>query len=127
MNRYFATFVAGTKEIVTEILRREYKDISFEEVFDNLLVFKTDKQITPFTNLPYLNNVFLVINKFGSPEMQDFTKLTEWCLSKNTFINQFYSFADKYNFYYLLQNHQKSYISWHTETTQNALFCYQRL
>jgi len=99
MNRYFATFVAGTKEIVTEILRREYKDISFEEIFDNLLVFKTDKQITPFTSIPYLNNVFLVINKFGSPEMQDFTKLTEWCLSKNTFINQFYTYADKYNFH----------------------------
>lgn len=102
--RYFATFISGSKKIVGEILRKQYPYITVEEFYENLVVFHTTKPIND-PNIPFLNNLCYLCNKFGSENMQEFSKLVDWATEKETFwqfVSNYIKFSKykKYRIYF---------------------------
>lgn len=135
MARYFATFVAGTKNIVVDILKQKFPSISFEELYPNLAVFKLDSDLRKDEDLPWFNNYFYLLNKFGSPVMQSFQKQVEWAIQRDTFIEKLKEFIaihkfSKYRVYFFEERHSvsqqeelsqlKEYISAHTKLRYSA-------
>jgi tRNA (guanine6-N2)-methyltransferase len=96
-NRYFATFVSGFKKVIAEIMRKQFPDIHVEEIYDNLIVFSTDRNLDGKSHIPFLNNLCLLGNKFGSPAMQDFDKIIDWSINKDTFWQVIESYIKRNN------------------------------
>ncbi|NUM36606.1 MAG: methyltransferase domain-containing protein [Candidatus Brocadiae bacterium] len=76
-NTYFSTFIAGTGEIIQELL---YKEICVEKIpilLDGLIVYETKASVSNIQNIPFFNNSFLLLKSFSSlpenpiPEMME--------------------------------------------------------
>lgn len=97
INRYFATFVAGTHEIVKSLLTENFEDLKLENLFRNFIVFKSSCNCKKISNVPYLSNVFTLVNKFGSRNMQNFVKLLEWSKTSPKFLKLIVDHVKKNN------------------------------
>jgi tRNA G10 N-methylase Trm11 len=63
MNTYFSTFISGTSEIVSDLLKSKLDKVNIKVLLDGLVVFETDLPISEVTNLRFLNNVFVLVKE----------------------------------------------------------------
>lgn len=84
-NRYIATFPTGAQEVVTRILSQQLTNVQIEDLCNNLVVFSSTSPNEQAASLLCLNNVFLLMGKFGSSEMQDFDRIVDWITQRGRF------------------------------------------
>ena len=77
--KYLIQYVAGTRDIVTEVLARAMQDVSVIHADDSTLVFESSTRIENAGRLPFANNVFVVLT--ATPR-KDFAQSVHRLVSK---------------------------------------------
>lgn len=72
VNHYFSTFVAGTGEIVEDLLKKDLPAIQVFQKFDGLIAFSCDATWNQISKVRYLNNSYLELSEYDSSSFELF-------------------------------------------------------
>jgi len=64
MNTYLSAFISGFQKPVKQLLKKNVGALKIHLLFDGLVVYQTNENVSNIQKLRFLNNTFLVLKKF---------------------------------------------------------------
>lgn len=100
MNRYFSTFISGLGDVVKEQLSKDLDNFHTVHLFDGLIIYESSSNVQAIKKLSYLNNSFLLIEKFDSlPESNPLEYMVKQLHIENANSLQFFGSSFRLMFY----------------------------
>ncbi|MFC1727269.1 RsmD family RNA methyltransferase [Patescibacteria group bacterium] len=83
--QYFSTFITGFEKVVEEALKNTLRNVRVDLLLDGLVVYSTTSSINSIKKLKFINNTFLLIEKFEDLSDQPMDKMMKYALNKINF------------------------------------------
>ncbi len=71
MNTYLSTFISGLQKPVEQLLRENLNVLQISLLLDGTVIYQTNEDIKKIQHLRFLNNTFLVLEKFKNLQTKD--------------------------------------------------------